>query len=91
MRIKKDQKAIDPALYGTDEGGPVPGFETKDKVEIPRSSVELIRANECRSFRQCVSSPTTSSPTYEVLSPTSNVSSPTLICQCANVQNNFFR
>ena len=30
-----------------------------------------------RSFRQRVSSPTTSSPTYEVVSPTSKVSSPT--------------
>lgn len=38
-------------------------------------------------FRQRVSSPTTSSPTYEVVSPTSNVSSSTLICQYANVQN----
>ena len=91
MRVKKDQKAIHPALYGTDEDGPVPEFETKDNVEIPRSSVELIRANECRSFRQRVSSPTTSSPTYEVVSPTSNVNSPTLICQFANVENNFFR
>ena len=86
MQVKKDQKAIHPALYGTDEDGPVPEFETKDNVEIPRSSVELIRANECRSFRQRVSS-----PTYEVVSPTSNVNSPTLICQFANVQNNFFR
>ena len=40
-----------------------------------------------RSFRQRVSSPTTSSPTYEVVSPTSNVSSPTLISRFANVQN----
>ena len=85
MQVKKDQKAIHPALYGTDED------ETKDNVEIPRSSVELIRANECRSFRQRVSSPTTSSPTYEVVSPTPNVNSPTLVCQFANVQNNFFR
>ena len=37
-----------------------------------------------RSFRQRVSSPTTSSPTYEVDSPTSDVSSPTLISQFAN-------
>ena len=39
------------------------------------------RSREYRSFHQRVSSPTTSSPTYEVDSPTSNVSSPTLICQ----------
>ena len=36
---------------------------------------------EYRSFRQRVSSPTTCSPMNEVDSPTSNVSSPTLICQ----------
>ena len=36
---------------------------------------------ECQSFRQQVSSPTTSSPTYEVVFPTSNVSSPMLIYQ----------
>ena len=46
---------------------------------------------ECRSFRQRVISPTASSPAYEVVSPTSNVSSPALLCQFANVQNTFFR
>ena len=44
-----------------------------------------------RSFRQRVSSPTTSSPTYEVVSPTSNVSSPTLISRFANVQNTLYK
>ena len=36
-----------------------------------------------RSFRQRVSSPTTCSPTYEVYSPASNVSSPTskILCE----------
>lgn len=37
--------------------------------------------NEYWSFPQRVSSPTTDSPTYEVNSPTSNISSPMLICQ----------
>ena len=41
----------------------------------------IITYSEYRSFRQRVTSPTTSSPTTEVVSPTSNVSSPTLICQ----------
>ena len=42
--------------------------------------LEILTGN--RSFRQPVSS-----PTAEVVSPMSNVSSPTLICQFANVQN----
>ena len=55
--------------------------------EVGHTSNYILIGN--RSFRQRVSSPTTSSPTYEVDSPTSNVSSPTLICQFANVQNTF--
>ena len=43
--------------------------------------------NGNRLFRQRVSSPTTSSPMYKVVSPTSNVSSPTLISRFANIQN----
>ena len=48
--------------------------------------------SEYRSFRQRVSSPTTSSPTCEVDSPTLNVSSPTLYMPGTsgpNVQNTF--
>ena len=40
--------------------------------------------------RQRVSSQTISSPTYEVEKPTSNISTPTLMCQFANVQNTFW-
>ena len=38
--------------------------------------IDCLRPEGNRSFRQRVSSPTTCSPTYEVGSPTSNVSSP---------------
>ena len=48
------------------------------------AAMDKVRKWEYRSFRQRVSSPTTSSPTTEVVSPTSNVSSPTLLCQFAN-------
>ena len=47
------------------------------------------RTEEYWSFCQRVTSPTTSSPTYEVDSPTSNVSSPTLLCQ--SLRNPMFK
>ena len=68
-------------------------------VSSPTSKFKLLADNNCqidnleftecylfgiRLFRQHDSSPTTGSPTNEVVSPTFEVSSPTVLCQFAN-------